>query len=82
MIQKTITFWGNFFPACQNVAQRTRRHDVIWWFFITNNSVFDHLIKENDKGYVEKIKSSEKSMLWVSYVLTVIKYEDRADFVY
>jgi hypothetical protein len=43
--------------------------------------VFDHLVKENDKKYKEKIKCSENGMLWAFYVLNLIKFEDGADFI-
>jgi hypothetical protein len=80
MIRKTITFWGNFFPR---LPRRCSEDTTSWRYlriFITNNSVFNYLIQENDNGYKDKKKSSEKSMLWVSYVLTVIKYEDCGRF--
>jgi hypothetical protein len=44
--------------------------------------VFDHLVKENDKKYEEKMKCSENGMLWAFKVPNLIKFEDRADFIY
>ena len=44
--------------------------------------MFDQLVNENDKKYKENIKCSENGMLWAFYVFDLIKFEDRADFIY